>query len=60
MFHFGIHAQPIEIITHETNTSPGFSLGSDDYIYNMAAQNNMGRNTCNRSSLSHIERWYSI
>lgn len=35
----GIHAQPIEVITHETSTILGLSLSSDDYIYNMAAQN---------------------
>lgn len=39
MFHSGIRAQPIEVITHETSTILGLSLSSDDNIYNMAAQN---------------------
>lgn len=30
MFHFGIHAQPIAVITHETNTILGLSLRSGD------------------------------
>lgn len=30
MFRLGIHAQPTELITHETNTLCGLSLGSDD------------------------------
>lgn len=30
MFHLGTHAQPTEVITHETNTLLGLPLGSDD------------------------------
>lgn len=26
MFHYGIHAQPVAIITHETNTIPGLPI----------------------------------
>lgn len=47
MLRLDTRAQPTEGITHETNTLLGLSRGSDDYIYNMAARNNMGRNTCN-------------
>lgn len=46
MFRLGARVQPTEVITHETDTLLGLSLGSDDYVQNMAAQNNMGRNTC--------------
>lgn len=30
MLRSGIHAQPIEVITHETSTILGLSLSSDD------------------------------
>lgn len=46
MFRLGAPAQPTEVNTHETDTLLGLSLGSDDYVHNMVAQNNMGRNTC--------------
>lgn len=30
IFHFGVHAQTVEVITHEMNAILGLSLGSDD------------------------------
>lgn len=34
-----IHAQPSEVLTCEASAILGVSLGSDDPVYNMAAQN---------------------